>query len=76
MGRYDDDAFQAAYDKVLAKWPADREALRVPTPFGTTHVNACGPADAPRSSCCPAAGERPPRPGTPRPPTSPAPTGS
>jgi pimeloyl-ACP methyl ester carboxylesterase len=47
MGRYDDDAFQAAYDKVLAKWPADREALRVPTPFGTTHVNACGPADAP-----------------------------
>ncbi|MFF0081411.1 alpha/beta fold hydrolase [Streptomyces canus] len=47
MGRYDDDAFQAAYDKVLAKWPADREALRVPTPFGTTHVTACGPADAP-----------------------------
>ncbi|MEV3909280.1 alpha/beta fold hydrolase [Streptomyces canus] len=47
MSRYDDDAFQAAYDKVLAKWPADREALRVPTPFGTTHVNACGPADAP-----------------------------
>ncbi|MFJ8779099.1 alpha/beta fold hydrolase [Streptomyces sp. NPDC102476] len=47
MGRYDGDAFQAAYDKVLAKWPADREALRVPTPFGTTHVNACGPADAP-----------------------------
>jgi pimeloyl-ACP methyl ester carboxylesterase len=47
MGRYDGDAFGAAYDKVLAKWPADREALRVPTPFGTTHVNACGPADAP-----------------------------
>ncbi|MGC0403900.1 pimeloyl-ACP methyl ester carboxylesterase [Streptomyces sp. SAI-126] len=47
MGRYDGDAFEAAYDKVLAKWPADREALRVPTPFGTTHVNACGPADAP-----------------------------
>ncbi|GLP68721.1 carboxylesterase [Streptomyces sp. TUS-ST3] len=47
MGRYDGDAFEAAYDKVLAKWPADREALRVPTPFGTTHVNACGPVDAP-----------------------------
>ncbi|QUC61475.1 alpha/beta fold hydrolase [Streptomyces sp. A2-16] len=47
MGRYDGDAFEAAYDKVLAKWPADREALRVPTPFGTTHVNVCGPADAP-----------------------------
>ncbi|MET8079361.1 alpha/beta fold hydrolase [Streptomyces sp. NPDC005303] len=47
MGRYDGDAFEAAYDKVTAKWPADREALRVPTPFGTTYVNACGPADAP-----------------------------
>jgi pimeloyl-ACP methyl ester carboxylesterase len=47
MGRYDGDGFEAAYDKVLAKWPADREALRVPTPFGITHVNACGPADAP-----------------------------
>ncbi|MDQ0760162.1 alpha/beta fold hydrolase [Streptomyces canus] len=47
MGRYDGDAFEAAYDKVLAKWPTDREALRVSTPFGTTHVNACGPADAP-----------------------------
>ena len=47
MGRYDSDAFEAAYDKVMAKWPADREVLRVPTPFGTTYVNACGPADAP-----------------------------
>ncbi|MFJ8105501.1 alpha/beta fold hydrolase [Streptomyces sp. NPDC096132] len=47
MGTYDDDTFQAAYDKVLAKWPADREALTLPTPFGTTYVNACGPSDAP-----------------------------
>ncbi|MFF1302956.1 alpha/beta fold hydrolase [Streptomyces sp. NPDC058307] len=47
MGRYDGEAFEAAYEKVLGKWPADREALRVPTPFGTTYVNACGPADAP-----------------------------
>ncbi|MFJ9152712.1 alpha/beta fold hydrolase [Streptomyces sp. NPDC102270] len=47
MGRYDGDAFEAAYEKVWDKWPADREALRVPTPFGTTYVNACGPADAP-----------------------------
>jgi len=46
MGRYDGDAFQAAYDKVLAKWPADREVLQVPTPFGTTCVHACGPAEA------------------------------
>ncbi|MFG2457492.1 alpha/beta fold hydrolase [Streptomyces sp. NPDC048523] len=47
MGRYDGDAFEAAYEKVWEKWPAGREALRVPTPFGTTYVNACGPADAP-----------------------------
>ncbi|WP_190014151.1 alpha/beta fold hydrolase [Streptomyces lucensis] len=31
----------------MAKWPPDREALTVPTPFGETHVNACGPRDAP-----------------------------
>ncbi|MFF5492818.1 alpha/beta fold hydrolase [Streptomyces aquilus] len=47
MSTYDDDAFQAAYDKVMAKWPAEREAVRVPTPFGTTHVTVCGPAGAP-----------------------------
>ncbi|WP_078947513.1 alpha/beta fold hydrolase [Streptomyces griseus] len=44
---YDLDGFRMAYDKVMAKWPADREALRVPTPFGTTYVNVCGPRDAP-----------------------------
>ncbi|MFF7973873.1 alpha/beta fold hydrolase [Streptomyces sp. NPDC007905] len=44
---YDADAFRVAYDKVLAKWPADREALTVPTPFGDTRVNACGPHEAP-----------------------------
>ncbi|WP_330267432.1 alpha/beta fold hydrolase [Streptomyces griseorubiginosus] len=47
MRGFDADAFDAAYGKVMARWPADREALRVPTPFGTTHVNACGPSDAP-----------------------------
>lgn len=47
MRGFDADAFEAAYDRVMARWPADREALRVPTPFGTTYVNACGPADAP-----------------------------
>ena len=47
MRTYDDDAFQEAYDKVMAKWPAEREAVRVPTPFGTTHVTVCGPAGAP-----------------------------
>ncbi|MEW2132523.1 alpha/beta hydrolase [Streptomyces sp. NPDC005435] len=46
-GTYDGDAFRTAYDKVLAKWPADREALTVATPFGVTRVNACGPREAP-----------------------------
>ncbi|MGX1561903.1 alpha/beta fold hydrolase [Streptomyces sp. NPDC055506] len=44
---YDMDGFLAAYDRVMAKWPASREAATVPTPFGETHVNICGPADAP-----------------------------
>ncbi|MEU1518154.1 alpha/beta fold hydrolase [Streptomyces sp. NPDC005811] len=47
MGSYDDDVFRAAYDTVLARWPADREAVTVPTPFGETYVNVCGPRDAP-----------------------------
>ncbi|MFF7067512.1 alpha/beta fold hydrolase [Streptomyces pseudovenezuelae] len=47
MAGYDGGAFEAAYDQVMTRWPADREALRVRTPFGTTRVNACGPADAP-----------------------------
>ncbi|WP_030901012.1 alpha/beta fold hydrolase [Streptomyces sp. NRRL S-474] len=46
-GTYDMDGFLAAYDKVMAKWPASREAATVPTPFGATHVNMCGPADGP-----------------------------
>src|SRR4051812_33124484 len=44
---YDMNGFRGAYDKVMARWPADREALAVPTGFGTTHVNVCGPRDAP-----------------------------
>ncbi|WP_327314557.1 alpha/beta fold hydrolase [Streptomyces sp. NBC_01235] len=47
MGVYDDAVFQAAYDKVMAKWPADREAMTVATRFGATYVNVCGPRDAP-----------------------------
>ncbi|CAM5383440.1 alpha/beta fold hydrolase [Streptomyces aurantiogriseus] len=46
MPAYDSAAFQAAYDKVMAKWPADREAVTVPTPFGPAYVNVCGPRDA------------------------------
>ncbi|WP_405879328.1 alpha/beta hydrolase [Streptomyces sp. NBC_01136] len=39
--------FFAAYDKVMAKWPADTEPRTVPTPFGATHVHTCGPEDRP-----------------------------
>jgi pimeloyl-ACP methyl ester carboxylesterase len=44
---YDMDGFRTAYDKVMAKWPAEREAREVPTPYGTTYVNVCGPREAP-----------------------------
>ncbi|MFE0513597.1 alpha/beta fold hydrolase [Streptomyces sp. NPDC058964] len=47
MGSYDAGAFRVAYDRVMAKWPGEREAFTVPTAFGDTHVNACGPRDAP-----------------------------
>ncbi|MFF2351433.1 alpha/beta fold hydrolase [Kitasatospora sp. NPDC058115] len=39
------DAFLAAYDEALARWPLPVEALTVPTPYGTARVNACGPRD-------------------------------
>ncbi|MFG2607853.1 alpha/beta fold hydrolase [Streptomyces sp. NPDC048514] len=47
MAGCDRAAFRVAYDKVMAKWPGDREARTVPTPFGRTRVNVCGPSDAP-----------------------------
>ncbi|MCQ9180770.1 alpha/beta fold hydrolase [Streptomyces sp. IBSBF 2953] len=56
MSTYDDGTFQAAYDTVIAKWPADREAVRVPTPYGTAYVNACGPRDAPALLLLPGGG--------------------
>ncbi|MFE4336788.1 alpha/beta fold hydrolase [Streptomyces sp. NPDC056831] len=41
-------SFLAAYDGVLAaKWPAGTHGSRVPTSYGITHVNSCGPEDAP-----------------------------
>ncbi|MFD7298097.1 alpha/beta fold hydrolase [Streptomyces sp. NPDC059897] len=40
-------AFFEAYDKVMAKWPESTAHLDVPTPYGSTHVHALGPADAP-----------------------------
>lgn len=40
-------AFHAAYDDVLALWPVGTRQTTVPTPFGATHVNTCGPVDGP-----------------------------
>ncbi len=37
----------AAYDATLALWPVPVTSLEVPTRHGITHVNACGPEDAP-----------------------------
>ncbi|MEV7180387.1 alpha/beta fold hydrolase [Kitasatospora sp. NPDC093679] len=39
--------FDAAYDALLARWPAGTAELDVPTPYGTTRVHAHGPAGAP-----------------------------
>ncbi|GAA3805135.1 alpha/beta fold hydrolase [Streptomyces chiangmaiensis] len=39
--------FHAAYDKVLAQWPADTRQGTVATDFGSTRVNSCGPGDGP-----------------------------
>jgi pimeloyl-ACP methyl ester carboxylesterase len=40
-------AFTRAYAEALTSWPVPYEALDVPTRFGTTHVIASGPTDAP-----------------------------
>ncbi|MFJ9596101.1 alpha/beta fold hydrolase [Streptomyces virginiae] len=40
-------SFRAAYDEVLGGWPGPVETADLPTPYGTTRVNSCGPADAP-----------------------------
>ncbi|WP_137989722.1 alpha/beta fold hydrolase [Streptomyces vilmorinianum] len=40
-------AFLAAYDTVLAKWPEGTTHSDVTTPHGRTHVHSCGPHDAP-----------------------------
>jgi pimeloyl-ACP methyl ester carboxylesterase len=39
-------AYRAAYDNSLRLWPAGHESLEIATSFGSTHVIACGPADA------------------------------
>lgn len=43
-----DDGLLAAYEAVLAaRWPASTERAEIRTPYGTTHVNSVGAADAP-----------------------------
>jgi pimeloyl-ACP methyl ester carboxylesterase len=39
--------FQDAYDALLTRWDVPVEQLDLTDEFGTTHVNACGPADGP-----------------------------
>jgi pimeloyl-ACP methyl ester carboxylesterase len=39
--------FLAAYDEALAQWTVTGKSLDLPSKFGTTHVQACGPDDAP-----------------------------
>ncbi|MFM1725518.1 alpha/beta fold hydrolase [Rhodococcus sp. PAM 2766] len=41
------NAFLDRYDRVLAKWAAPTSGVDVPTRHGVTHVNVCGPDDAP-----------------------------
>ncbi|MEU6313935.1 alpha/beta hydrolase family protein [Streptomyces sp. NPDC047014] len=40
-------AFRSAYEDALARWPERVEPFDVPTPFGRTRVNRCGPPGAP-----------------------------
>lgn len=40
-------AFLAAYDAMLERWPVPVKPLDVPTSFGATRANVCGPDDAP-----------------------------
>jgi len=40
-------AYFARYDALLGRWPVDVEPLDLRGRYGTTHVNACGPAGAP-----------------------------
>ncbi|MER6513261.1 alpha/beta fold hydrolase [Nonomuraea sp. NPDC001636] len=39
--------FLSAYDAVLERWPVPVEPIDLPSAYGTTRVNACGPADGP-----------------------------
>ncbi|HTI41579.1 MAG TPA: alpha/beta fold hydrolase [Vicinamibacterales bacterium] len=40
-------AFMAAYDDAMKHWPVPYDEVDIPSRFGSTHVIACGPKDAP-----------------------------
>jgi pimeloyl-ACP methyl ester carboxylesterase len=40
-------AYLAAYDAAMKSWPVPYEEMEIPSRFGTTHVVACGPREAP-----------------------------
>jgi pimeloyl-ACP methyl ester carboxylesterase len=42
-----DPSFRSAYAELLRHWTLPVDSLTLESEFGTTHVNACGPADAP-----------------------------
>lgn len=48
--------FRTAYDAVLARWPEPVDSVDLPTPYGLTRVNSCGPAGAPALVLLPGAG--------------------
>ncbi|POX46447.1 alpha/beta fold hydrolase [Streptomyces sp. Ru72] len=51
-----EERFLAAYDAVLGRWPVPVESADVPTTYGTTRVNSCGPRDAPALILLPGGG--------------------
>ncbi|WP_030772161.1 MULTISPECIES: alpha/beta fold hydrolase [unclassified Streptomyces] len=40
-------SFRAAYEAALGRWPGPVEPVDLPTPYGVTRVNRCGPPGAP-----------------------------
>lgn len=46
-GPRDAAEFFAAYDAVLNRWPVPVDQLDLPSVYGTTRVQACGPVDGP-----------------------------
>lgn len=40
-------AFMAVYDAAMKLWPVPYDEFEIPSRFGSTHVTACGPKDAP-----------------------------